>query len=355
MLSLLLSLQAAWPCAGLITSNIEAIAISDTQEVILEQTETGTRTRYRISYDGDADHFGWLIVVHGEVGEGDVTEADASAFERLRDLTQPLYEELASGSGSGCRRGCGESMNLKGDAAAGGMNEFSIDTGSGIEVVAEGYAGPFHYQVLDASEPDALETWLEDNDFDLGGTATTLGNYVEEGGYSFVAVDLTPDQAVTPPEGRTLPALSIESDSDTLHFPARMAVTGMAEEIRTTIWLLGDQEAHIVSGWESEPVGEVDIDGTPEETYDATLRELAARAIPTYAQVFSSADTDGVWITRLDTLAYRFVHAKDPHFEFMENSRENRMVIVNRPSRGEAASWLLLPLLGMGWARRRHE
>jgi hypothetical protein len=234
-----------------------------------------------------------------------------------------------------------------------GGNAFSADTGDDIDVVAEGYAGPFHYQVLDAEEPEALTAWLEDNDFELGGTETTLGEYVAEGGFSFVAVTLTPDDAVTPSEGRTLPALAIESDSDILHYPARMALTGMAEEIRTTVWLIGDTEAEAIEGWDSEPVAEIDLDGTAEDTYDSLLRAMAfSRDIPTYAQVYSQS-LGGNWVTRLDTLAHRSVHTVDPQFDFMADSAENQTVIIEWGAASEAAGWLLLPLLGMGWARRR--
>jgi hypothetical protein len=354
MLFLFLSLQAAWPCAALITTSSGAIATSDAQEVILERTETGTRTRYRVSYDGDAEHFGWLIVVHGGVGEGDVTEADAFAFDDLREATQPRTESYGIGSGggsSGCKVGCSDSFGSKSAAMAG--DAFGADTASAIDVVAEGYAGPFHYQVLDAEEPEALTAWLEDNDFELGGTATTLEEYVAEGGYSFVAVTLTPDDAVTPSEGRTQPALAIESDSDTLHYPARMALTGMAEEVRTTVWLIGDTEAQAIEGWDSEPVAEIDLDGTAEDTYDSLLRAMAfSRDIPTYAQVYSGS-LDGDWVTRLDTLAHRSVHTVDPQFDFMVDNTENQTVIIDWGASSEAAVWLILPLLGMGWARRR--
>ena len=353
MLFLLLSLQAAWPCAALITTSSGAIATSDAQEVILERTETGTRTRYRVSYDGDAEHFGWLIVVHGQVGEGDVTEADAFAFDDLREATQPRTETYGIGSGGGSGGGCRNCLNSYKSADMAGGNAFSADTGDDIDVVAEGYAGPFHYQVLDAEEPEALTAWLEDNDFELGGTETTLGEYVAEGGFSFVAVTLTPDDAVTPSEGRTLPALAIESDSDILHYPARMALTGMAEEVRTTVWLIGDTEAEAIEGWDSEPVAEIDLDGTAEDTYDSLLRAMAfSRDIPTYAQVYSGS-LDGDWVTRLDTLAHRSVHTVDPQFDFMADSSENQTIIMNWGAASEAAGWLLLPLLGVGWARRR--
>ena len=69
MLLFLASLQTAHPCAAMITKNDGSIAMSDAQEVILERTETGVRTRYRVTYDGDAEDFGWFIVVDGDVAK----------------------------------------------------------------------------------------------------------------------------------------------------------------------------------------------------------------------------------------------------------------------------------------------
>ena len=57
MIGLLLSVSTAWPCAALLTRVTDegALASSDAQEVIIEQNAAGTLTRYRVSYDGDAE------------------------------------------------------------------------------------------------------------------------------------------------------------------------------------------------------------------------------------------------------------------------------------------------------------
>jgi hypothetical protein len=131
-----------------------------------------------------------------------------------------------------------------------------------------------------------------------------------------------------------------------------MALTGMAEEVRTTVWLIGDTEAHAVDGWDSEPVADIELEGTAEDTYDSLLRTMAAMDTPTYAQVYSQT-FQGDWVTRLDTLAHRSVHTVDPRFDFMVDSAENQTVIIDWGVSSEAVGWLILPLLGMGWARRR--
>ena len=101
MLSLLLLTGTAFPCAALLTNDEGAIASSDAQEVVLEDTEAGVRTHYRVRYEGDAEAFGWLIVVSGAVGEGDVGESSEDLFDGLREATQPRKISYSLGGGGG--------------------------------------------------------------------------------------------------------------------------------------------------------------------------------------------------------------------------------------------------------------
>ena len=356
MLSVLLAASTAWPCAALITSDLGAVATSDAQEVILEQTETGTRTRYRVSYDGDAASFGWLIVVHGTVGEGDVTEADEAVFDTFREQSQPRVVSVShQGSGQTSSGGCFARSARSDVALAGGSNSLA-DTGmAGVEVTAEGFAGPYAYQVLSAEDGAGLTAWLEERGLDLGATETTLDTYIAEGGYSFVAVTLTPETADTPEEGRTLPPLAIQSDSDVLQFPARMALTGMAEELRTTVWVIGDANAEVNTGWDSRALSWLQSqDSDASSAYDAALREAAAEAVPTYLSPFAG-DIDGQWVTRFDTLALREAHSQDPLFGFTDQDAAHHLSIEVPEEPGDTSAWLFLPLLGLGFGMRRRQ
>ena len=363
MLLFLASLQTAHPCAAMITKNDGSIAMSDAQEVILERTETGVRTRYRVTYDGDAEDFGWFIVVDGDVAEDGITEADESVFDDYRALTTPLTAIRSSSSGSS---GCG-GIGCSGDKSIGAGEEMEFDGEAdlGVDVVAEGFAGPFSYQVLDASNPDDLSTWLDDNDFDLGDSADTIGAYVDDGAYSFVVVTLSPDAAETPEEGRTLPALSIETNSDRMHFPARMAQTGMADFVRTRVWVLGSQVATVTDGWASQEVNQLFQEGdqSAEETYDAHLTKLASRDTPTYAMtatvLLESADSSGGenWVlTAFETLAPRASHTVDPVFDYTDYDYfyDWNTTIVRSESTSESIVWFALPLIGLAWMRRRN-
>lgn len=372
MIALLLSIGTAWPCAALLTRDAGALATSDAQEVILERNAEGVLTRYRVSYDGDAESFGWLIVTRGTVGDGDISEAEEGLFDRLRENTQPnimVYELDGSGSGdvwdgdvdargSGCGSGCGSESGSKAavrsnDLAVGGGADFALsDTGSSVQVTAEGFAGPFAYTALSASDTEGLVDWLEEHDLELGGTATTLEHYIDDGNYTFVAVTLTPETSDTPSEGRNLPALAIQSDAEQMEFPARMSLTGMAEELRTTVWVLGDETAEIVDGWGSTATSEMNAGVDPAEDYDELLRNYANMEGQLYCSPFSGS-LDGQWVTRFDTLAHRSLHTVDPVFDYIGERSEWHMVIIADEAYEGSAIWFWLPLIGTGIARRR--
>ena len=112
----LLFISNAWPCASLLTTDQGALATSAAQQVILEANDMGTQTKYLIEYDGDAEAFGWLIVVHGQVGDGDITEAETSEFDLYREISQPRLVSISysTDTGGGSSFGCGNTEKSMG-------------------------------------------------------------------------------------------------------------------------------------------------------------------------------------------------------------------------------------------------
>ena len=187
-----------------------------------------------------------------------------------------------------------------------------------VEVTAEGFAGPFAYQVIAADSGDSMSLWLDEKGFELGDAASTLDLYIDEGGYSFVAVTLTPDDAETPEGGRKLPALAIQSDSQQLSYPARMSITSSAEQQHTILYVLGDTTAETISGWESGFVNWINIeDDDATGAYEEELLLYASNVPPSYIIPYTG-EYEGQWVTRFETLAPRAVHTADPVFEFLE-------------------------------------
>ncbi len=354
ILALILSVQPASSCVALVTRDGGALATSDAQQVILERTATGSVVEYANTYTGSAEDFGWIIVVPAPFEA--MRDGDLSRFESLAALSQPRIEvvSVASGDEGGGGCGCGQTDAAK----SGGAFEVPAEP---VDVVAQGFTGTYGYTVVESDDPDGLMAWLSDNDWVLGANETAVTEYVEEGGYAFVLIDLAADTPLDSGVTRMLPPVRIESGSSELMYPARMARDAVPEFQSTRIFVLGDEEAVMTGGWTMTALEDVVAeDGQSAElAYEDALWE-ATSGSATYARIFSG-DTDQGWLTRFETRADRDVHTDDVRVE-LSGGRTPSETVVARRVRGPAAVSgafavgmvpLLLPFLSVLYARRR--
>ena len=81
------------------------------------------------------------------------------------------------------------------------------------------------------------------------------------------------------------------------------------------------------------------------------LRVDGSAEVPSYWRTYSG-DYDGMWLTRFDASAPRFVHTVDPRFGF-EDWQDNLVLEIEIDDPDSSDAWFLLPLLGLGMVRRR--
>jgi len=338
MIPLLLSTSVAWPCGALFTTS-EGIVASDAQEVILRVSEGATEIEYNIRYTGDAEEFGWLIPVPEDVSS--VEEGDHATFDEYRSLTAPLWSGDLGGD-EGCA--CGDGS--KGDFMNGG-GDFGVE-------LASGYVGDYAYTVLDGDNFAAVLAWLDDQEFEYGDQSPAIQYYGN--GYDFVALTLSPSSSSTGDEGRTLVPLKIRYEQELLTFPALMSYFGTLDYYRTTVWIAGDSRAELVEGWTEVEFGSMDWDDDGSDLsdqFDSALAELGGDE-PVYAMTWAGESTNGTFVTRFDTYAPREAHEADPVWEFGSSTDESFAELV--VGGASSAGWLaVLPLLGLGLARRRRE
>lgn len=339
---LLAWIGAAFPCANIVTAEGE-LATSEAQEVLLRTDGTSWTVDYRVEYDGNAEAFGWIIAVPGELGG--VEDGSEQTFEDVREASQPtvVYEWAGDSGDSGPICGCG-GMAKGGDNAlrAGG------DSGQLIEQIAEGFTGTYSWVAVTAEDADALTTWLTDEGFELGDTGPSIEQYVAEDA-TFVLVTIGSSGGDTPPEGRVLPPLSLTYQGDAA-FPARMARYAQTDEMTTRIYVLGDQTA-TMSGWTYRDLEWLSADGPPAVAWQEALREHGADQA--YARVYAG-DFEGQVLTRFETVAPVTVHTADPVIALDGRDTRLQATISVWGEPGDSAAWLLvLPLAGLGWGLRR--
>jgi len=339
LLSTLLTAPPADACVALV-HEADTLAEAEAQETILEHTASGSAVEYRVTWTGDAADFGWVIVIpEGFTG---IDDGDADRFDSLRDLTQPEVWTYSTDPGSE-ESGCGCAGAAKDGAALGGGDR----SNGGIDIIAEGFSGSWAYTVISADDSTALGTWLQDNGWDLGDTGSTLDAYIEEGGYELVLVEVAPTVAGTGGGVGTLPPIRIETSSDRLFFPARMARTAVAAELHSIVYTVGDERGR-VTGWASEDLEWLEATGdeTATEAWENALRELSATA-PTYARV-AAGEIDGDFVTRFESLAPGAMHTVDAEF-VLDDGTDSLQTVVEV----WGAALLPLGLIGLAAIRRR--
>jgi hypothetical protein len=343
---LLAAAPAALPCAALV-HDVDVLAESDAQEVILWQDGAEAVTEYRVSYGGDADDFGWIIVV--PAGFVSLSDGDPERFDALRDETQPAVYAYSVGGEDDAGCGCGGAA--KGDAL-GASN--AADTGGGFDVIAEGFTGTYSYTAFSAEDAQGLADALNTLGWPAEGAQASLEAYAAGGGVEYVLVEVRPDVAETD-GARTLPPVVLRSTSERLFFPSRMARGASVDEMRTVVWVLGEQRAR-VSGWAMADLEWVEATGeqTAEQAWESALQALSTDEA-TWARVHAGPWEGGV-VTRFETRAAPAQHVLDSDFHADDGDESQRATVevwASAADTGASVLLLLGPLLGVGVVARR--
>ncbi len=359
MLSLIALASAAWPCAAFFPED-DSFVESAGQEAIFQRVEDDVVVKYLVQYEGDSASFGWIVPIPGTFVS--VNDDVVETFEEIRALTEPTLHAIYNGDQepfSGC--GCSEEALSKGgeDDFSGGD---SADTASnGVEVITETMTATYMVTVVEATDTAELETWLEENGWNLGASLPSLQDYVEEGGFQFLLFAVNPESADTPEGGAGLAPVSIRYTGEDMVFPARMARHGQPQTLTTTLYVIGDTAASLSGGWSTEVVGDIEGqlgDMDPSDAFLARLWEIGGES-PGYGLTWAGeaewGNNAGRWVTRFDSWTSVEVQLSDPllTLDGEENSVKTVVVLYEEFEASDSAWLVFLPLFGLGWSVRR--
>ncbi|MBM4366131.1 MAG: DUF2330 domain-containing protein [Deltaproteobacteria bacterium] len=354
--------QPAAACGGLVTPDmVTKIAASDAQQALFEIEEGSVTVTYRVRYLGDADDFAWIIPVPGEVQS--VEEGSDSMLDMLSTVTAPQVEWDAPSAEDDGSASCGcQDMSL--DKAGGDRANFT-DSGS-VEVLGEGFAGDYAYQVLSATGAGAMSGWLADNGYDGSLSADSVAAYENDAlGFVWIAVTLRPDVPVTVDGGVVLKPLQITygaAADGAVHalFPSRMAASTQLSEIRNEIFVIADNRVEAAGGWTSEDNAStgVDVEGKegddPSELYDALLRSQGAAKGLWTTWGGTDENIGSRYITRLDTLVAPGTNTSDLVLQDAGDQPAIRTLIYMPQAYDTGYGAIAAPLaLALGWKLRR--
>lgn len=224
---------AARACGCFAQPNPVQQVVQAAERIVFAQRGPKVEMHVQVTYDGDAEDFGWLLPVPS-VPELDV--GSDAFFAQLDRVTAPRFgvnfdfsaqcrsNDLANGNG-----GDGAAP----DAGAGNGN------GSESPVVSRQDVGAFDAVVLDAEDPDAMFDWLTENEFvvPVGPEDDVIQRYLGAGRF-FVALKLQVNRAA----GDIQPIV-LEFDAGGPMIPITLTQVGAVPDLPVIVHVFGDARA----------------------------------------------------------------------------------------------------------------
>ncbi|MEZ4234833.1 MAG: DUF2330 domain-containing protein [Myxococcota bacterium] len=237
MLPLALSLASpAAACGGLFCDPYGSGPIDQSGEIVVfdvDQQDQMVEVDVRISYEGAAHDFAWILPVPGVP---QLFRSTNALFESL-DAATALNAELAREEFN-CGRGFSDT-DTDSDADSDTDADVDIDTpGTGVDVVDVGQVGPYETVVLTATSPDALTTWLDAKGYALPVNFSEAVTPYVAPGMHFVALRLSSEAEVGDIE-----PIGVRYPGTVPIIPLRLTSVAATEDMPVDVILLGSSRA----------------------------------------------------------------------------------------------------------------
>ncbi|MBL8910393.1 MAG: DUF2330 domain-containing protein [Archangium sp.] len=244
MLTVVLWSDRAEACGCFANSNTTVSPVIQAGERILFAVRDGKVIAHiQIQYSGDAQEFGWLLPLPAipklEVGRDEL-------FQQLGQRTQPTY--VVTRSADSCSQpggrpfvlGCASYAPPSSGEVLNGGPEFGPQDAGALPPVAvvQSSVGPYDYAVLDASDKQAMITWLNDNRYFIpAASSSAVDRYVHPGAY-FLALKLRTGKSA----GDITPVV-LEYPAAYPMIPIVLTSVGAQPNMGVQVWMLGASRA----------------------------------------------------------------------------------------------------------------
>ena len=216
---------SAEACGGLFCQTVPVD--QQAERIIFTMNGDDTISAYvQINYTGSAPDFSWVVPVP-TVPEVDVAEIES--FDELSNLTQPVFipPPLPDCAMIELRR------------SEAGEGAFPPSVNNAVDVLAAGSVGPYDYVVVDSPEPDALITWLRENNYQITEEMEPLVHVYNAEGMVFLAMKLQPDQGA-----QDIQPVKMTYQSSRPMIPLRLTAVAANPDMNVVTWIFGDAQAY---------------------------------------------------------------------------------------------------------------
>jgi hypothetical protein len=213
-------------CGGCFAPPENPTVVTD-HRMVLTISAAETTLYDQIRYQGDPAAFAWVLPISGEATVG--LSADV-LFGTLDSVTQTQIQappRFCGGGGGGC-------PNRDGLSAGASAADASAPP-PGVEVTKREVVGPYETVQLKATDPNALNAWLAQNNFAIpDDIKPTIAAYVNEK-FDFLALKLLPGQGIS-----SMRPVRVTTKGASPILPLRMVAAGTSATVGITLWVVGE-------------------------------------------------------------------------------------------------------------------
>ena len=217
--------QSAQACGGFFCQN--SPIDQNAERIIFTQNHDDTVSALiQIQYTGSAPDFSWILPLPEAIGAEavEVPEDAMAAFQELEVATDPVFIRPPTPD---CAVPPPMALAAAPAAASGA-----------VEVFASGEVGPYGFDVIGSEDPDALVTWLRDNDYRVTEEMEPLINVYVDEAFVFLAMRLLPDQGA-----QDIQPVKVTYPAERPMIPLRLTAVAANPDMAVMTWFYADSQA----------------------------------------------------------------------------------------------------------------
>lgn len=224
------ALSAAGPaaaCGGFFCQNSPVDQVAERILFTVNDNETIT-SLIEISYQGEADDFSWILPIPEAIAANDLQVPDdgETVFDELHALTDVQFIAPRE------TRCVGEFRSVS------AMSDDATAEAGGVEIFASGEVGPFGFDVIGSDDPDALVSWLRDNNYRVDESMEPLIDVYVDEQFAFIAMRLLDGES-----SESITPIEITYPGTQPMIPIRLTAVAAQPQMPIYAWILADEQA----------------------------------------------------------------------------------------------------------------
>ena len=179
--------QPAWAFCGFYVAKADTDLYNQASQVIIARDGDRTVLTMANDYQGEVENFAMVVPVPVILQEDQVNVAEPQILERLDNFSAPRLVEYFDEDPC-LLRNYEEFDRVLTDQAPTSPTAKARDESLGVTVESKFTVGEYDIVILSATESDGLETWLQENDYQIpDGASKLLQPYIRQNLKFFVA------------------------------------------------------------------------------------------------------------------------------------------------------------------------